>query len=688
MQTSIRYVWVSLALFTLAPCEAWGQAPSVLNATARAERTDVQLGQPVRILVEVKGWTAAPEVRVPATKDCFITAAGRAAQPSILAGLNPRASGGQPGQNMVGSIRELTDKLSAQALDPKLLGDPDLAKQYEKALADLAKLKQDDYTFVYHVQPKRTGPLTIPPFSVTAGGQTVTTAPVKVSVTNTKSQGLLRLALSLSNPRPLVGEEVQLYLDVLVRRGQVNLAGKTFPHLPLKGVNLSMPPLESAAAMELVKPLDKVLAEHAPPQGHHGYRINSLPREAVFDKEPDGFKNDTGWYRRRLTVPVRLKEAGKVVIPAAGVAGEAYVPDISGPAKRGGRSTWKGFSTTSSPLEFEVRDLPGGATRPRDFSGNIGELRVKAEASQTRMPAGTPFTLTVTLDGLTYLPRPGSLDLAGRPEFTKRFRVLLDHDRDISDTVREITYTLRPLDEKVTEVPPVTVSYYDTKTDKFKTAASPAIPLQVTPGAKPVAEVADTSASEADPTPLEDLDTARKRGFWTRSLLPQAVLVTAGVIVLAVLAGGLMGRTVRRLKRQRAGFVIAQQQRREVSAARQQLHSTVRSATQVREVLHQLLRGRYGMPPGEITPSDAFEKLRQAGVPEELARECEVLLETCAAAEFAPGLATVSPAELSAAADRLVAHLTGREPPPPAPSVDVSRWEATTETLPSVADYA
>jgi hypothetical protein len=658
-----------------------------LKATARAERSDVQLGQPVRVLVEVKGCASAPEVRMPAAKDCFITAAGRATQPTILAGLNPRASGGQPGQNMVGSLREMTDRLSSQALDPKLLGDPDLAKQYQKLLGDVAKLKQDDYTFIYHVQPRHTGPLTIPPFTVTTGGQTATTENVKVTVTDPKPQGLVRLALSLSNPRPLVGEEVQLYLDVLVRRGNVSLGGKSYPHLPLKGVNVSVPPLESAAAMELVKPLDKVLSEHAPPQGHHGYRVNSLPREAVFDKEPDDFKNDTGWYRRRLTVPVRLKEPGKVVIPFAAVAGEAFVPDVAVQGKRGGRGAWKPFSTTSSPLEFEVRDLPGGAARPRDFSGNIGELRVKAEASLTRMPAGTPFTLTVTLDGQTYLPRPGSLDLPGRPEFTRRFRVLLDHDRDISDTVREVTYTLRPLNDKVTEVPPVTVSYFDTKTETFKTAASPAIPLQVTPGADPAPEAADTPGSNNDPAPLEDLETAQKKGFWTKSLLPKVVLATAGVIVLAVLAGGLLRRSVRRLKHRRAVVVVAQQQRREVGAARRQLHATVRSAAQVREVLHQLLRGRFNMPPGEITPSDAFEKLRQAGVAEGLARECEALLETCATAEFAPGLATVTPTELSAAADRLVARLTGSEPPPPAPPVDVSRWEAPTETLPSVADY-
>ena len=73
--------------------------------------------------------------------------------------------------------------------------------------------------------------------------------------------------------------------------------------------------------------------------------------------------------------------------------------------------------------------------------------------------------------------------------------------------------------------------------------------------------------------------------------------------------------------------------------------------------VQDFLRRRFALPPGEVTPRDAEGCLRRAGVEEGLARACADLLETCAAAEFAPGVASVSPDELSAYAGRLIDQL-------------------------------
>src|SRR5262249_5746996 len=160
--------------------------------------------------------------------------------------------------------------------------------------------------------------------------------------------------------------------------------------------------------------------EHAPAQGHHGYKVNHLPGEAVFDKEASGAPTDLGWYRRRFEIPVRFTKAGKTALPAAGVAGEVWTSaSISNRRTNNGR--WQPFTAVSEPLAIDVRDLPKGA--PPDFNGNIGELKVSAAASQTKIPAGTPFTLTVRLEGHGYLPRGGSLELEKRREFAERFRV-------------------------------------------------------------------------------------------------------------------------------------------------------------------------------------------------------------------------------------------------------------------------
>jgi hypothetical protein len=349
----------------------------------------------------------------------------------------------------------------------------------------------------------------------------------------------------------------------------------------------------------------------------------------------------------------------------------------------GGR--WQRFAATSAAVEFDVRDLPGGA-KVSDFSGNIGTLQVTATASQTQMKAGTPFNLKVRLEGDGYQPRPGSIDLAGSPEFTRRFRVRLEDDKGISETMREVTYTLRPLDAKVTEVPAVTVKYYDPNTEKVQTASSKPIALEVTPGPKLADEKPATPEEPPQTTDdsagLQDLESAQHGAIFTRRTLAAGALILTGLVVGLVLVGGHMRRSMRALRQQRENRALAAQQQRAAGEVRRQLHSSVQSFHDVRELLQHMLRTRFGMPPGEITPHDAAERLTQSGVDEGLAKACAELLETCTAAEFAPGLAPAPLAELAAQAEQLVVRITG------SPAPVLPRQDDRTEEIPAASGSA
>jgi hypothetical protein len=647
MQHSIQRTSLLVAALLIAAGAACGQdKPSSLQATARADRPNIQLGQSAAIVVEVKGTDARPQITIPTSEDCYITLAGKYLPSPLSAGLGRNAllpSTSFAGSGLSDSLQKLTEKL---ANDPLL--DPG-------AMKGLGAPSRDENALVYHVHAKHAGAIVVPPFTVNANGETVTTKPIELHVSPARSQDYVRLVVSLSNPRPMVGQEVRLNVDVLVRREQVRYLNQTYPHLPLKAVHLSLPPLD-IGPMELVKPLGEVVKEHAPPAGHHGYKINHLPGEVVFDKEASESKDELGWYRRRLEIPVRLKQAGKVSIQAAGVAGDVFVSAAGGSRRTAGR--WTQFAATSESLDVEVRDLP--ANRPRDFSGNMGELRVTTSASQTKMQTGTPFTLTTRLEGQGYLPRAGSLNLAASPEFTHRFRVHADADRAVSDTVREVTYQLRPLSADVKEVPAVAVTYFDSRTDEFKTVKSAAIPLDVSgpPISPDPASESATEESERDLPLLEDLDAAHKRGFLTRNLIPIAALLAAITLVAGVLIGG----RLRRWRAQQPSRAAEQQRQQAAGEVCRQLTSRVQSVHEVRELVQKVLRARFGLPAGEITPHDAAERLRQAGVRDDLASESAELLESCAAAEFAPGVNPVSLPELIARAERLTTQLTNASP--------------------------
>jgi hypothetical protein len=656
MQQSIRYLSLVVVL-GIDSGSALAQTGGALQATAALDRKEIQLGQSAVVIVQYSGSNGRPEITPPKSADCSITLAGRPIRSIATPGNGRKDGQGPAGQNLTESIQKLTDALAKDPLlNPDALermGDADLKKQLQAALDVAGAKAPDEHALAYHVHVRRTGTIVIPPFTVTANGETITTKPLDLHVSPARNQDYVRLAMSLSEPRPVVGQEAHVYVDVLVRREEVHYQNQTYPHLPLSGVHISLPPL-GESGLEPVRPLVELMKEHAPAQGHRGYRVNHLPGEAVFDKEPAGARLQPNWYRRRFEIPVRFNQIGTFSLPGAGVAGEVLAAGQSSGRKTAMRR--EAFTALSEPLTWEVRALPAG--QPRDFSGNIGALKVTATASHTKMTAGTPFTLTVRLEGEGYLPRSGSVEPGNKPEFASRFRVLPNAERVLSDTLRETTFTLRPLSPDVKEVPPLSVPYFDTKTDQFRTAKSTAIALEVADAANVASEIPPAGFKPAENSDqsieLKDLIEAHAHGRFTRNLLPAAALTGAFGLTTAVLLVGLWKRGNKR----RSDRVRLPRTRRATDDIRRRLSQGVESVRDVRELLQRALREQFHLPPGEITSQDAADRLQKSGVAGALADECARLLEACAVGEFAPGVEAPPLADLITRAERWTAQVS------------------------------
>jgi hypothetical protein len=123
--------------------------------------------------------------------------------------------------------------------------------------------------------------------------------------------------------------------------------------------------------------------------------------------------------------------------------------------------------------------------------------------------------------------------------------------------------------------------------------------------------------------------------------------------------------------------------RQAIDAALLRLRTPNLSVADVRQAVQDFLRARFDLPPGEVTPKDAEECLRQAGYGEKLARECAEVLSGCDAAEFAPGLARPA-AELAAKADEVVRSIL-ETTPAPLVATEVMADELTRERQAAVA---
>jgi hypothetical protein len=617
-----------------------------LQATVQADRTQAAVGQPVRVTLQIRNSEGTPEVKVPQSADFTLSPVGpRQLRPSLLAGVEALRPGGPvPGQQLAEALRGLINQLPADGLDPNLmrqLGDPNLIQEYQKALGSLADLKNDDATQVYLFQPKHAGQVTLPAFTVSAGGQTATTQPVVFDVTDAKPAGPVQARLSLSNRTPLPGEEVQLYADLLLRRGTVGYGPKVYPHQPVKAVTLTLPTPDGGSGLEMAKPLVEVLRDNAVKPGQKGFHVSGFQGEVMLEHEAPGTKGDPQWYRRRLTIPLRVRQGGTFTVPPLSVVGEVFVTGT------GGKSRWEPFAVTSEPLTINARDL---ANKPKDFSGAVGTFRLSAAAERTEMPAGTPFVLTLRLEGKGSLGAARPPDLASQPGFADQFSVHLDGERTRPDGAREFNYTLRPRSEAVKEVPAISLSYFDPKADRFEMARSQAIPLQVTPAA-PLAAVPDAPAAEQPAeTPVEEH--AVPGQTFLSSALPWLGLNLA--VLLAAVAAWLLARRWRQVTVRR---VVRNERQMQMHAAHQRLHGPHLTVDDVRTALQDFLRGRLDLPPGEITPHDAQERIEREGLGSELAAAVAEVMRGCETAEFAPGLARPAAADLAAAADRVIRAL-------------------------------
>jgi hypothetical protein len=137
----------------------------------------------------------------------------------------------------------------------------------------------------------------------------------------------------------------------------------------------------------------------------------------------------------------------------------------------------------SNAVEYTVLDLPSGA--PADFSGAVGELQMTVTASRTRLQENESVDLTVRFSGRTNLKLleapaialPNDIETF-EPKVTDRITV---NGNGMSGS-REYQFLLIPRHEGNYELPPVTVSYFDTQIGDYKTLSSRPTMIEVLPG--------------------------------------------------------------------------------------------------------------------------------------------------------------------------------------------------------------
>lgn len=376
--------------------------------------------------------------------------------------------------------------------------------------------------YSYQLQPARTGELVIPAISVLVDGQTYSTEPITVNVTQGNGQS------QSANPSSPTFPSFPNFPS-LPNFGLLPSL-RNFPNLPSmpSGPSISGRPAaaldSSEAPAELVGQDFYIEGKVDKSQPYQGEQLLYTVR--IFDGgnalsqiqyEPPGF---TGFWSEQVPEQMeysletaarvyRVIELKTILFPT--VVGPLTI-DPAGISVSGGFFS-SGQTVQSIPVALDVKPLPDNA--PADFRGAVGRYSMTAESDSAQLAANDTLTLKVTISGagnLNNLPDPQWNEGQNWRAFDSQAKVTTRLENDTLLGERAYDRVLVPTTSGTVEIPGLSYSYFDPASERYETVQTESFSIEVAPdgavGQNPPPPLTQTSVSSAPAQELRPLKSA------------------------------------------------------------------------------------------------------------------------------------------------------------------------------------
>jgi hypothetical protein len=496
---------------------------------------------------------------------------------------------------------------------------------------------QRRYVMQFNLTPKRKGRLAIPAVPVKVKGQTFNANTVTVGVDTPVETQDFKLRMSLSRSSCYVGEPVILTVTWYIGRAVEEFA-------------FSMPVLGSA---DFAIETPEVKIDQA--KRDYYYRMPLGGQEVIAEKGAgtlDGRNYTTISFRKALFP----KRAGTLAIPEMSVqcaaasgnpGGRDFFSDNFFGAPRG---AMKKYVIPSNTLSLAVKQLPQEG-RPAGFAGLVGEYNISASASPLDVSVGDPITLKVTLSGPDYLGNVDLPPLAGQAELATYFKIPDERaDGKVAGKSKIFTQTIRAKNESVKEIPPVRLSYFDTKKGRYEIASTAPIPIVVHPTKMVTAVDAEGVSSGPMGSALEGWkegiaynyegpEVLASQQFGLVSALESPPWLAALLLPLAAYAA-LLSTTVARRRREadtegRAARSAFRRLKRRLETIRKQGVSGAPLCEQVLGAMRDYLGDKFSAAGSTLTTGDVVKILEERGAPAEAIHAMRGIMSSCEAGAYA-----------------------------------------------------
>jgi hypothetical protein len=481
--------------------------------------------------------------------------------------------------------------------------------QIEVVNADI----QTRAVYVYRLQPFQAGDLTIGPITVTLDGQTYSTQPLAVRVTQGAGQ-----APAAPPAAPAPGQAAS---------SGDGLAGQDF---------------YAEADVDLATPYVGQQVVYT----FRLYQAGSLWGQPQY--QPPAF---TGFWNEAQAEQsqYRVQAAGRIydVVEVSAL----LFPSVMGPVTIDpARLTIPGglFSPDqtlhSQPIELDVRPLPAGA--PAGFGGAVGQYSLSSSLDSSQGTVGEPLAWRVTLSGLgnlTAVPDPTWPEMSGWRDFESKATVQTEVKDGKMGGSRSYERLLVPSVAGESVLPALEYVYFDPEAGQYQTSRTEPIPVSIAPGAAGVpADPAGGGQKEAVEQVVSDIRHLKQVPAQLGRGDPPVTRSTVYWAAWAVpLAGALGYFAWQRRQRRREGNASLARTSQARKKARQALARALKQGgdayASAGQILTTYLSDRLDRPLAGLTHQALAELLAERGVDAGLAGRVDGVLVSSELGRFAPG---------------------------------------------------
>ncbi|MHC4212087.1 MAG: BatD family protein, partial [Planctomycetota bacterium] len=279
--------------------------------------------------------------------------------------------------------------------------------------------------------------------------------------------------------------------------------------------------------------------------------------------------------------------------------------------------------------------------KPKEFYGLVGRYTISASAEPTQVSVGEPITLTIRIGGNKYLKAVRWPEFEKIAPMAKNFKIPSEHSPAVvRGDVKVFTQTIRANNDKVIEIPPIPLAYFDADKGRYTTAKTKAIKLVVDPTR--ILTTADLEGrsftvanKEIEAIKQGDALTNQSFSSISAAFSPGYAVVWMGPFAILVISSLIRFVThtsdeKTAARRRRSALAKAITQLKKIHSAEAKEHPELLGS-----LMKQYLGDRFDRTAASLTSQDCHQIIMEAIDDQSIAEEYRNIIADCEASRFA-----------------------------------------------------